>query len=67
MLGRAVADRLATSSPESLFAPEIVEIANEADLFVKAGRPTSPGHWLNGEGFRRWIEAARSAWPGRTA
>jgi poly-gamma-glutamate capsule biosynthesis protein CapA/YwtB (metallophosphatase superfamily) len=34
MLGRAVADRLATSSPESLFAPEIVEIADEADLFV---------------------------------
>jgi Bacterial capsule synthesis protein PGA_cap len=34
MLGRSVADRLATSSPESLFAPEIVEIANEADLFV---------------------------------
>jgi Bacterial capsule synthesis protein PGA_cap len=34
MLGRGVADRLATSSPESLFAPEIVEIANEADLFV---------------------------------
>jgi len=29
-----VADRLATSSPESLFDPEIVEIANEADLFV---------------------------------
>jgi poly-gamma-glutamate capsule biosynthesis protein CapA/YwtB (metallophosphatase superfamily) len=34
MLGRGVADRLATSSPESLFAREIVEIANEADLFV---------------------------------
>ena len=34
MLGRGVAERLATSSPESLFAPEIVEIANEADLFV---------------------------------
>ena len=34
MLGRGVAGRLATSSPESLFAPEIVEIANEADLFV---------------------------------
>jgi poly-gamma-glutamate capsule biosynthesis protein CapA/YwtB (metallophosphatase superfamily) len=34
MLGRGVADRLATSSPESLFAPEIVEIASEADLFV---------------------------------
>ena len=34
MLGRGVADRLATSSPESLFAPEIVQIANEADLFV---------------------------------
>src|SRR4029453_5310211 len=34
MLGRGVADRLATSPPESLFAPEIVEIANEADLFV---------------------------------
>jgi poly-gamma-glutamate synthesis protein (capsule biosynthesis protein) len=34
MLGRGVADRLATSSPEALFAREIVEIANEADLFV---------------------------------
>src|SRR5215207_1034634 len=34
MLGRGVADRLAASSPESLFAPEIVEIANQADLFV---------------------------------
>jgi len=34
MLGRGVADHLAASSPESLFAPEIVEIANEADLFV---------------------------------
>ena len=34
MLGRVVADRLATSSPESLFAPEIVEIVNEADLFI---------------------------------
>ena len=28
MLGRGVADRLATSSPESLFAPEVMEIAN---------------------------------------
>jgi poly-gamma-glutamate capsule biosynthesis protein CapA/YwtB (metallophosphatase superfamily) len=34
MLGRGVADRLATSSPESLFAPEFAEIAHEADLFV---------------------------------
>jgi poly-gamma-glutamate synthesis protein (capsule biosynthesis protein) len=34
MLGRGVADRLATSPPESLFDPEVVEIANEADLFV---------------------------------
>jgi poly-gamma-glutamate capsule biosynthesis protein CapA/YwtB (metallophosphatase superfamily) len=34
MLGRGVADRLATSSSESLFAREIVEIANEADVFV---------------------------------
>jgi poly-gamma-glutamate capsule biosynthesis protein CapA/YwtB (metallophosphatase superfamily) len=34
MLGRGVADRLVTTSPELLFAPEIVEIANEADLFV---------------------------------
>jgi poly-gamma-glutamate synthesis protein (capsule biosynthesis protein) len=34
MLGRGVADRLATSSPESLFAAEIVEIAHEADLFI---------------------------------
>jgi poly-gamma-glutamate synthesis protein (capsule biosynthesis protein) len=52
MLGRAVADRLATSSPEWLFAPEIVEIANEADLFVlnleccvseQGTRRTAPG------------------------
>jgi poly-gamma-glutamate capsule biosynthesis protein CapA/YwtB (metallophosphatase superfamily) len=34
MLGRGVADRLAASPSESLFAPEIVEIADEADLFV---------------------------------
>jgi poly-gamma-glutamate capsule biosynthesis protein CapA/YwtB (metallophosphatase superfamily) len=34
MLGRRVAARLATSSPESLFAPELVQIAGEADLFV---------------------------------
>jgi poly-gamma-glutamate capsule biosynthesis protein CapA/YwtB (metallophosphatase superfamily) len=34
MLGRGVAERLATDPPESLFAPEVVEAAREADLFV---------------------------------
>jgi poly-gamma-glutamate capsule biosynthesis protein CapA/YwtB (metallophosphatase superfamily) len=34
MLGRSVADRLATAPPGSLFAPEVVEVAREADLFV---------------------------------
>jgi poly-gamma-glutamate capsule biosynthesis protein CapA/YwtB (metallophosphatase superfamily) len=34
MLGRGVAQRLLTAGPESLFAPELVEIAHEADLFV---------------------------------
>jgi poly-gamma-glutamate capsule biosynthesis protein CapA/YwtB (metallophosphatase superfamily) len=34
MLGRGVADRLATSSPKSLFAPELIEVVHEADLFV---------------------------------
>jgi poly-gamma-glutamate synthesis protein (capsule biosynthesis protein) len=34
MLGRGVAERLAVAPPESLFAPDIVEIAHEADLFV---------------------------------
>jgi poly-gamma-glutamate synthesis protein (capsule biosynthesis protein) len=34
MLGRGVAERLESSAPESLFAPEIVEAAREADLFV---------------------------------
>jgi len=34
MLGRGVAEKLATAPPGSLFAPEIVRIAHEADLFV---------------------------------
>ncbi|MFC5148439.1 CapA family protein [Streptomyces aureoversilis] len=34
MLGRKVAERLATDSPESLFADEVVAVAHEADLFV---------------------------------
>ena len=34
MLGRGVAERLESSSPESLFAPEVVEATREADLFV---------------------------------
>ncbi len=32
MLGRGVAERLETQPPESLFAPELVEIVREADL-----------------------------------
>jgi len=34
MLGRLVAERLATSTPASLIAPEVVAVAHEADLFV---------------------------------
>jgi poly-gamma-glutamate capsule biosynthesis protein CapA/YwtB (metallophosphatase superfamily) len=34
MLGRGVAERLASVPPESLFAPEVVAAAGEADLFV---------------------------------
>ena len=34
MLGRGVADTLRSSPPEALFAPELVAIAREADLFV---------------------------------
>lgn len=34
MLGRGVAQALATAPPESLFAPEVVEAARGADLFV---------------------------------
>lgn len=34
MLGRAVATRLATAPPASLFAPEVVEVAHEADVFL---------------------------------
>jgi poly-gamma-glutamate synthesis protein (capsule biosynthesis protein) len=34
MLGRGVAERLEHEPPESLFAPEVVEAAREADLFV---------------------------------
>jgi poly-gamma-glutamate capsule biosynthesis protein CapA/YwtB (metallophosphatase superfamily) len=34
MLGRGVAQRLTEAPPASLFAPEVVEAAREADLFV---------------------------------
>jgi poly-gamma-glutamate capsule biosynthesis protein CapA/YwtB (metallophosphatase superfamily) len=34
MLGRGVAERLADAPPQSLFAPELVDAAREADLFV---------------------------------
>ena len=34
MLGRLVAERLETEPPSALFAPELVEIAHEADVFV---------------------------------
>jgi poly-gamma-glutamate synthesis protein (capsule biosynthesis protein) len=34
MLGRRVAERLTTEPPSALFAPEVVAIAHEADLFV---------------------------------
>jgi poly-gamma-glutamate capsule biosynthesis protein CapA/YwtB (metallophosphatase superfamily) len=34
MLGRGVAERLAEVPPQSLFAPEVVDTAREADLFV---------------------------------
>jgi poly-gamma-glutamate capsule biosynthesis protein CapA/YwtB (metallophosphatase superfamily) len=34
MLGRGVAERLKSIPPESLFAPEVVDVAREADLFV---------------------------------
>jgi poly-gamma-glutamate capsule biosynthesis protein CapA/YwtB (metallophosphatase superfamily) len=34
MLGRGVAERLETVSPDALVAPELVEIIREADLFV---------------------------------
>jgi len=34
MLGRLVAKRLHTQGPASLFAPEVVDVAHEADLFV---------------------------------
>jgi poly-gamma-glutamate capsule biosynthesis protein CapA/YwtB (metallophosphatase superfamily) len=34
MLGRGVAERLAVAAPESLFAPALVEIVRQADLFV---------------------------------
>jgi poly-gamma-glutamate synthesis protein (capsule biosynthesis protein) len=34
MLGRGVAERLESQPPESLLAPEVVEAAREADLFV---------------------------------
>jgi poly-gamma-glutamate synthesis protein (capsule biosynthesis protein) len=51
MLGRGVADRLEREPPESLFAPELVEIAREADLFV-----------LN---LECCISARGEPWPGR--
>jgi poly-gamma-glutamate capsule biosynthesis protein CapA/YwtB (metallophosphatase superfamily) len=34
MLGRMVAERLAADGPASLFAPEVVDVAGRADLFV---------------------------------
>lgn len=34
MLGRLVGERLLAEGPESLFAPEVVDAAHEADLFV---------------------------------
>jgi Bacterial capsule synthesis protein PGA_cap len=34
MLGRGVADRLAFERPESLFSPELVEVAHEADFVI---------------------------------
>jgi poly-gamma-glutamate capsule biosynthesis protein CapA/YwtB (metallophosphatase superfamily) len=34
MLGRKVAERLAVDPPGALFAPEVVEVAHEADLLV---------------------------------
>ena len=34
MLGRGVAARLETEPPDSLFAPELVEVVREADVFV---------------------------------
>jgi hypothetical protein len=34
MLGRGVAERLETASPEALFSSEVVEVARSADLFV---------------------------------
>jgi poly-gamma-glutamate capsule biosynthesis protein CapA/YwtB (metallophosphatase superfamily) len=34
MLGRLVGERLATHGPRSLFAPEVIAVAHEADLFV---------------------------------
>jgi poly-gamma-glutamate capsule biosynthesis protein CapA/YwtB (metallophosphatase superfamily) len=34
MLGRLVAKRLHSQGPASLFAPEVVDVAHEADLFV---------------------------------
>src|SRR5438093_1443953 len=34
MLGRLVGDRLAVRGPRSLLAPEVIDVAREADLFV---------------------------------
>ena len=51
MLGRGVAERLEREPPESLFAPDLVEIAREADLFV-----------LN---LECCISARGQPWPGR--
>jgi poly-gamma-glutamate capsule biosynthesis protein CapA/YwtB (metallophosphatase superfamily) len=34
MLGRGVAERLAAGAPDALFAPDVVAVAAEADLFV---------------------------------
>jgi poly-gamma-glutamate capsule biosynthesis protein CapA/YwtB (metallophosphatase superfamily) len=52
MLGRMVAERVAADGPASLVAPEVVDVAGEADLFVlnlecciseRGGRWAAPG------------------------
>jgi poly-gamma-glutamate capsule biosynthesis protein CapA/YwtB (metallophosphatase superfamily) len=52
MLGRMVAERLAADGPASLFAPEVVDVARGADVFVlnlecciseRGGRWAAPG------------------------
>ena len=52
MLGRLVSERVAADGPASLFAPEVVEVTRDADLFVlnlecciseRGGRWAAPG------------------------